>query len=117
MEPSNGPAMQPASCPRFDACNAPVCPLDAGWRSRTYLRGEAVCSLVLEAAKPDGAAVVREVLSDDDASAAVICAAHELPARDSYLRRRVERAARQRSRRSAFRPDPRSTRSPAANVA
>ena len=117
MESSNDPAMQPANCPRFDACNAPVCPLDTGWRSRTYCRGEALCSLVLEAAKPDGAAVVRAVLSDDDASAAVIAAAHELPTRDSYLRRQVERAARQRSRRSAFRCDSRATRSPAANVA
>ena len=30
-------------CPRFDRCNAPICPLDPDVLDREHLKGEAVC--------------------------------------------------------------------------
>ena len=38
---SEGPQM--IECPRFDGCNAPVCPLDPNVLDRAHLKGEAVC--------------------------------------------------------------------------
>ena len=31
------------ACPRFDGCNAPICPLDPNALDRAHLKGEAVC--------------------------------------------------------------------------
>ncbi|MEO8998336.1 MAG: hypothetical protein ABI227_05890 [Rhodanobacter sp.] len=44
-----------ARCPRFDSCNAPVCPLD-DWQRAQHLQGEAVCLWLREAVKPGGIA-------------------------------------------------------------
>jgi hypothetical protein len=32
-----------SACPRFDVCNAPICPLDPNVLDREHLKGEAVC--------------------------------------------------------------------------
>ncbi len=40
-------------CPRFDHCNAPVCPLD-DWKSPHHVKGEPVCFYLREAAKHGG---------------------------------------------------------------
>jgi hypothetical protein len=39
------------SCPNWESCNAPICPLDADWKKRNMLRGEAVCRYLREYAK------------------------------------------------------------------
>ena len=39
---------QPESCPKFENCSAPLCPLDAGLEHRVYCKGEAVCKYALE---------------------------------------------------------------------
>jgi hypothetical protein len=39
------------SCPRFSDCNAPLCPIIPSPR---HLRGESICSYMLEAVKPNG---------------------------------------------------------------
>jgi hypothetical protein len=39
------------SCPNWESCNAPICPLDVDWRKRNMLRGEAVCRYLREYAK------------------------------------------------------------------
>lgn len=90
--------MSPESCPRYESCSAPVCPLDARWDSRAYVRGEAVCGLVLEAVKPNGADSVRVVLKDEAATAAVIKAAPEIAQRFPFIARRLDRASSQGSR-------------------
>jgi hypothetical protein len=43
-----------AECPRYDRCNAPICPLDPDWRLRSHLAGERVCRWLTELAKPGG---------------------------------------------------------------
>src|SRR5258705_14014013 len=41
------------SCPRFDHCNAPICPVDE-WKSHHHIKGEPVCFYLREAAKRAG---------------------------------------------------------------
>lgn len=43
-------------CPRFDSCNAPICPLDPDWRRAQHVKGEAVCGLLSELVKDGGEA-------------------------------------------------------------
>jgi hypothetical protein len=35
--------MRMFDCPKFNACSAPICPLDPDWRDRSHLDGERVC--------------------------------------------------------------------------
>lgn len=48
-----------ARCPRFDGCNAPICPLDPHWQRSQHLDGESVCSLLCELVKSGGEARLR----------------------------------------------------------
>ena len=32
-----------SDCTRFEACSAPICPLDKDWALRTYNKGESIC--------------------------------------------------------------------------
>ncbi len=47
-------------CPRFDHCNAPLCPLD-DWTLRHHVKGEPVCFYLREAAKHGGTLFRRRV--------------------------------------------------------
>ena len=89
--------MTPESCPRYETCSAPICPLDARWRHRHYGCGEAVCGFVLESVKMLGAATVRRQLGDE-AATAVIQAAPEMAQRFPFIAHRLSRAAAQGSR-------------------
>lgn len=40
-------------CPKFNQCNAPVCPLDAEWEKRKHMSEDKCCHYLLEAAKID----------------------------------------------------------------
>ena len=31
------------TCPRFNSCSAPICPIDPDWRERVHRKGEPVC--------------------------------------------------------------------------
>ena len=42
-------------CPKWHACSAPICPLDADWADRSMQSEDAVCFYLSEAVK-DGAA-------------------------------------------------------------
>jgi len=33
----------PVVCPKFQTCNAALCPVDPHWREAVHLRGEPVC--------------------------------------------------------------------------
>lgn len=89
-----------ARCPRFDSCNAPVCPLD-DWRRAQHLKGEAVCGLLAEIVKDGGEARLRACM----ASALVDTLASALPkitARWRAIRSRLERASRHGSKLEAM---------------
>jgi len=40
--------MSPDTCPKFDSCSAPICPLDPDWNKRVMLRDERVCFYLLK---------------------------------------------------------------------
>ena len=46
----------PKKCPKFNKCNAPVCPLDAEWQKRKHISGDKCCVYLLETAKIDAKA-------------------------------------------------------------
>ena len=54
-----------ARCPRFDSCNAPICPLDPDWRRAQHLKGEPVCLWLREAVKPGGIARIATAAAGD----------------------------------------------------
>lgn len=108
--------MTPEACPRYESCNAPLCPLDARWQFRSYGRGEAVCDFVLEAVKPNGAATVRRRLPDEMA-ATVLQAAPEMALKFPFIAHRLARASSQGSRTLAVQAARRGRRVSAANVA
>ena len=85
-----------ARCPRFNTCNAPICPLD-DWRRAQHLQGEAVCGLLAELVKDGGEARLRaslpSVLVDTLASALP-----KITARWHAIRSRLVRASRNGSK-------------------
>lgn len=38
-------------CPKFQHCNAPICPLDSEWYKRKHFYGDRVCFYLIEAKK------------------------------------------------------------------
>jgi len=46
--------MTPSECPRYPACNAPICPLDPQHLRSAHLSGESVCLYLREGVKPGG---------------------------------------------------------------
>lgn len=110
----------PTRCPRYEGCSAPLCPLDSRWQFRHYSRGEPICGLVLETAKPGGPAIVRQLLNDDQLAGAVVGAVPEMTARHPFIAHRLTRAASQRSKTAVgrtSRPTRRLPQRPALNVA
>ena len=86
-----------ARCPRFDSCNAPICPLDPDWRRAQHLKDEAVCGLLSELVKGDGEARLRgcipSVLVDT-----LTVALPKIIATWAPIRRQLERASHSGSR-------------------
>ena len=40
-------------CPKFNQCNAPICPLDPEWKKRKHISGDKCCAYLLESSKAD----------------------------------------------------------------
>ena len=57
--------MEMSSCPKFEGCNAPLCPLDPDWRLRKHLEGEKACFYLTEFSKPAGKAILSRVLAGE----------------------------------------------------
>jgi hypothetical protein len=95
--PSSACALGPASCSRFDKCNAPICPLDPHWQLRRHLDNEPVCGLLLELAKDGGEATLRACVPGEVASTVVTVAPDILRAHGP-VRRACERAIKSGSR-------------------
>ena len=45
--------MQPENCLRFEACSAPICPLDSQFMRRRMLKRERACHYLREVSKPN----------------------------------------------------------------
>lgn len=85
-----------ARCPRFDSCNAPVCPL-GDWERAQHLSGERVCGLLCELVKDGGEARLRaRVPSDLVDTLAEVCP--RVSARWERIRRGLDIASRSGSK-------------------
>ena len=68
--------MTPTDCPKFNRCNASLCPLDEHWRRRSMTYGDSVCFYLTESVK-DGAEARFKGVPDEGIYA---CARSSLPA-------------------------------------
>jgi hypothetical protein len=84
-------------CPRFDRCNAPVCPLDPQWPSSQHLKGEAVCGLLCELVKVGGKQRLEGTLSSDQL-ATLVREWPKVESRWSAIRSRLKAASQTGSR-------------------
>lgn len=51
--------MNMTDCPKFERCNAPICPLDDDWKIRGHGKGEPVCFYLREYVKQGGKARIQ----------------------------------------------------------
>jgi hypothetical protein len=47
-------------CPKFNICNAPICPLDQEWRKRKLCKDDSTCFYLTESVKQDAGAVFND---------------------------------------------------------
>lgn len=79
------------SCPRWDKCNAPICPLDALWERRAMQSSDPVCFYLIEAAKP-GAEPLFQRRGWGDLYRTMVALAPSLSARWGRIARALQRA-------------------------
>src|SRR5262245_37157799 len=82
--------LTPRGCPRFDFCNANVCPLDPGWRKTVHLPGEAICRYLLCTGKAGAA----EYFAGDRVFPVALALVGEVGERFPAIAREVARSAR-----------------------
>lgn len=54
-EPNGGKHPRPDECPKWNTCNASVCPLQFDWPKAVHLKGEWVCPYLLRSGKAGSA--------------------------------------------------------------
>jgi hypothetical protein len=79
-------------CPRFDSCNANICPLDPQWPRAQHLKGEAVCGLLSELVKVGGRQRLEGRLTGDQL-ATLVREWPKIEARWGSIRAQLKRAA------------------------
>ena len=89
-----------ARCPRFDSCNAPICPLD-DWQRAQHLEGEGVCGLLSELVKDGGEARLRASLPSALVGT-LVSALPKVAARWQAIRSQLVRASRTGSKLEAM---------------
>ncbi len=97
--------MMTIDCPKYESCNAPVCPMWPDWRKTAHLKGEAVCLWLREWSKEGGEQRVRVRIREDQVEAVsqayleiTIDSLHLQPCQGAGLiRRELDRASRSAS--------------------
>ena len=51
--------MDMETCPKYQGCSAPICPLDPNWHNTRHLKGERICFYLAEAQKHGSEAIFR----------------------------------------------------------
>src|SRR5262245_8356953 len=90
MSCANSTRLLPKDCPRFNICNAAVCPLDPHWPRTVHLEDEIVCPYLL-ASRKKGAA---DYFKDDPVFPVVLGRAPAVVVRFPAIERAIERASR-----------------------
>jgi hypothetical protein len=88
------------ACPRYEACSAPLCPLNRDRSVRSHLRGEPVCGFLRELVKAGGPARVKTAVPED-LFELIGAAAVELTAPRSPIYWQLRVAAGKKSRRES----------------
>src|SRR5690242_10536270 len=81
--------LAPEDCPRFQTCNAVICPVDPQWPWAAHLKGERVCFYLLASAKVGAA----ERFADDPVYHACKASLEAVAAKHPLVRRAVEVAS------------------------
>lgn len=84
--------MKPRDCPKFDACNAPICPMDEQHLQSCHRDKERTCFYLLEFAKPAALPILGASLPGDMMEA-IAQAAPAIASRYGGIRRAMERAS------------------------
>jgi len=82
----------PERCPRFDKCSAPICPFDTAWKTRTHVKGEATCGLLMESVKLGGEARLKGYLPAEQVEV-VLRLRPDICARWGDVKRRLAQSA------------------------
>nr|UXE44386.1 hypothetical protein Hi04_10k_c2220_00020 [uncultured bacterium] len=77
------------TCPKFETCSAPVCPIDPDWPSTNHLSGEKVCPYLMRTGKPGEA----ELLAADPVGRTALALVEEIGTVFPAIGRAVKRAS------------------------
>ena len=89
--------MNICDCPKFQHCNAPICPLDPDIMKRAYLRGEEICFFMHEYVKP-GSYDRFKARHSEEIHEAIQTVLPSVLSRHGYIKNRLERASETPSR-------------------
>ena len=87
----------PRDCPKFNKCNATICPLDKDWRLRGCLREDATCFYLLESVK-EGAGTHFEGAQLGMLYESIILVRADISSAHKRIGRKLESAAKTTSR-------------------
>lgn len=85
------------ACPKYQVCNAPICPLDPDWHKRKHLPADKACFYLLESAKTDSKAIF-DSAGRGNLYEAIVRQAPDIIATHSTLKHTYERAKKTGSR-------------------
>ena len=98
MVSGKGVGMTPCKhCPKWEKCNAPLCPLDPDWQKTRHLKGESVCHWLRMYAKQPVEGRFQGILRDEMAEQ-VISVYDSVIVPYGALRTALERASKTGSR-------------------
>jgi len=85
------------NCPKFERCNANLCPLDEKSAERTMDRDEQICHYLCEASKNNNPSIYED---RDDAWIYIIASSrlNEMTFKSKALKRRLERTSKTQSK-------------------
>lgn len=78
-------------CPKFQHCNAPICPLDKDWQKRKHFKGDCICFYLLETQK-HGAKANFEGLSKGYLYEAIVTLTPDIAKAYSPIKKALEKA-------------------------
>ncbi len=102
MTPAHHPVLtptytKPEHCPKFQTCNAPICPLDAIWHKRSNHIEDATCFYLLESVK-HGAKAHFQVALLGELYAVIVAARADISTSHKRIAVKLESAKRTGSR-------------------
>ena len=95
--------MNMETCPKFQGCSTPICPLDPNWHNTRHLKGERICFYLCEAQKCGTEAIFRG-RGLGDLYQVIVEATPDISLRWGTIKKALIKAARTGSRMNAMPP-------------